>query len=269
MKDITHERIDDWDEELDENGKRVHYVNYVQYLRMESESDPWSLIEMVPKTNIVVDMPEPKRYMLPPRKGWFDPKDHYEEWNHGVTPYIKETVFCARKAGCDTCVVVVPGTAIRGLAKATEYSDSLITPACCVASLTAEIDDDATTSDSMEFMWHNLTTIASDVVVPPYGGEVNETMHPHEGKDPADAPANKWALFPEPEPEVIPKDYPKNLPPFSECLDHPIPDLPKKKPVTSGKKKKPVAASGGAPPPRKKDTVKKDPGKAKSKPKKK
>lgn len=84
---------------------------------------------------------------------------------------------------------------------------------------------------------HDFATIVSDIKVPPHDGPIDETMHPHEGKDPANAPENKWAAFPEPEPEVIPKSYP-NLPPFSECLDHPIPDIDRKRAVQSMSKKK-------------------------------
>jgi len=241
MKDVTHDRIDDWDEELDENGKRIHTVNYVQFMRMESEDDPWSLVEMIPKVNIVVEYPEPKRYMLPPRKGWFDPKRHYPEWEDGPEPYLKETVWWARQAGCDTVIAVVPGTAIQCLADAAGYSSDLATPPCCVATVVADFVGD--NRGDVEWTVHSFAADGSDISIPPFQGNVDEIVHPHEGKDPDAAPENRWAAFPEPEPEVIPSDYP-DLPPFSQCLDVPLPDIPRKKPVQPKQKK------GGKKPPK-------------------
>lgn len=233
MKEHTHERIDAWDEERDDNGKKIHTVNYVQYMRLENENDPWSLVEMNPKANIVVNMAEPKRYMLPPRKGWFDPKDHYEEWKEGPEKYVRQTVYWARQAGCETVIMVVPSATMESVIVAAGGPADRETPPCSVASLLVEIPDSATSPNAIQWTLHRFSTVdmlqsnANDAI-PPFSGPISESMHPHEGKDPSAAPANRWAAFPDPPPEVLPKDYP-DLPPFSMCLEEPLPDVKPRK----------------------------------------
>jgi hypothetical protein len=234
MKEKTQQRIDDWDEARDETGKKIHFVNYLQYLRVETATDPWSLVEMVPKINLVVDFVEPKRYMLPPRQGWFDPKKQYKEWQDGVDKYVKEAVWLARSAGCDTVVMVVPASTVQDVIQASGGGGGVESPVqvspCCVASFIATAGDGASSSEDVDLQFHKFAdapSLTSDTI-PPHGGPIAEIMHPHPGKDPADAPENRWALFPDPEPEVLPRNYPK-LPPFSMCLEQPLPPPPKKK----------------------------------------
>jgi len=261
-KDVTHDAIDEWDEQLDESGKRAHYVNYLQYFRLEDESDPWSLKEMNPKVNIVVATSEPKKYMLPPRTGWFDPKKHFSEWKEGATSSIRKTVWWARQAGCDTALMIVPGSAIKALVD----DEEKLTPPCCAAAFSADVGDD---ENDIEFTLHSFSdnpALDANLSVPAFTGQIDELASPHEGNDPAEAPDNLWALFPEPEPEYLPKDYPE-LPAFGTALDVPLPpkiEKPKQqkkkkdesappsprkqKPPESpkGKKKKPPAPGGAA-----------------------
>lgn len=216
-------------------------------MRIENPSDPWSLTEMVPKINLVVEFVEPKRYMLPPRKGMFTPKKHYKEWKEGVEPYVKDTVVQARNAGCDTVIMVVPASCMKEMARTVLGRDVENSP-CCVATLVADV----ASADSVSWTWHGFATADSlknnVALIPSFTGPIDALYHPHEGKDPSDAPANKWAAFPEPEPEVLPANYP-DLPPFSMSLDEPLPNIPKKKPVTS-KKKKPKSSKSQSKPKR-------------------
>jgi hypothetical protein len=249
MKEKTQQRIDDWDEARDESGKKVHFVNYVRYLRVETPADPWSLVEMVPKLNIVVDYVEPKRYMLPPRQGWFDPKKQYKEWQESVDTYVKESVWWARLAGCDTVIIVVPASTMQSmLESAGESSSSVVTSPCCVASFVATAGEGASSPEDVKLQLHKCVEAVSlqEDSIPTHGGPVEVAMHPHPGNDPSEAPENKWALFPEPEPENLPRNYPK-LPPFSMSLESPLPAPPKKKqpasPPSSPKKGKAPPAS--------------------------
>lgn len=229
MKESTQTRIDEWDEARDESGKKIHHVNYIQFMRLENVKDPWSLKEMIPKSSILVNYAEPKKYMLPPRQGWFDPKKQYKEWNDGVEDHVKEAVWMARQAGCDTVLLVVPGTTLRHMVGAAGgATDAEATP-CCVATMTAVVDASASSAADIQWKFYQLTTSTaiSTECIPPFDGPVDEVMHPHEGKDPAQAPENRWAAFPEPEPEVLPRNYPK-LPPFSMSLEAPLPPPPKK-----------------------------------------
>jgi hypothetical protein len=247
MKEMTQQRIDDWDEARDETGRKIHYVNYAQYMRLNDPADPWSLVEMVPKLNLVVDYVEPKRYMLPPRQGWFDPRKQYKEWQDSVDKYVKEAAWLARLAGCDTVVMIVPASTIQSVAQASGGGDTSVHPSpCCVASFVATALDGASSSDGIKLHFHKFadaSSVKSDII-PPHGGSVDEVMHPHPGKDPAAAPENKWALFPDPEPEVLPRNYPK-LPPFRMCLEEPLPPQPKKKqqPPSPASPKKETAPS--------------------------
>lgn len=257
IKEKTHDHIDEWDEARDENGKRIHLVNYVQFLRLESEKDPWSITEMNPKVNIVVEFSEPKRYMLPPRKGFFDPKEQYTEWKEGPEPHIKDTIWLARQAGCDTVIMVISKACMEAILK--ECGESEKASPCSVATLTASIDDSASDGSSVKVKLHKSYSASKFIkkaskAIPKFGGPVDELLHPHEGNDPASALPVKWATFPQPEPEVIPADYP-DLPPFKMSLEVPLPEVQKRKPVPAGQKKpkksKPMLKPKAPPSPKK------------------
>jgi len=233
IKEATQQRIDDWDEARDpETGKKIHAINHVQYFRISEPNDPWSLTELVPKINLLVDVIEPKKYMLTPRQGMFDPKKHFHEWKDGIEPSVRQTVWWAREAGCDTVIIVVTDHAMKGMCQAVGAGGEVSSaPPSSVATFVAEVGDMATSPESIRFSFFRFATLSKlksqgHSIIPPFSGQINELKHPHEGMDPANAPKNKWAAFPDPEPEVIPPYYP-GLPPFSKCLEEPLPPLSK------------------------------------------
>lgn len=254
MREKTHDRIDEWDEARDETtGKKLHYVNYMQFMRYEKpfkSKDPWALIGMTPKINIVVEYTEPKRYMLPPRKGWFDPQDNYSEWKEGIEPSLKQTIWWARQAGCETVMIFVPAPVLKAIDSETKAS------ACSAVSLVVNIPDKAKSADDVSWTVFRSTNLLKKEqgILPPFPGPINELKHPHEGQDPADAPHNQWAAFPDPEPEVLAPNYP-DLPPFSMSLEAPLPPEPKLRDIPGitdqekPKKKGPPSSQSRPPPP--------------------
>ena len=233
IKEATQQRIDDWDETRDpETGKKIHAINHVQYFRISEPNDPWSLTELVPKINLLVDVIEPKKYMLTPRQGMFDPKKHFNEWKDGIEPSVRQTVWWARQAGCDTVIIVVTDHAMKDMCQAIGAGGEVSSaPPSSIATFVAEVGDMATSPESMRFSFFRFATLSKlksqgHSIIPPFSGQINELKHPHEGMDPGDAPKNKWAAFPDPEPEVIPPYYPE-LPPFVKCLEEPLPPLSK------------------------------------------
>jgi hypothetical protein len=239
MKEKTQERIDAWDDARDESGSKLHQVTAVQYFRIEKNSNPWILKEMVPKCNLLIDITEPKHYMLTPRQGYSDPKKHYKEWEQTAEPYIKKAILSARKVGCDTVIMVVPGAAIKSVAG--DAVASYPTP-CCVASLRATVANNA--PEDVQLRVHKVVeAIGADVstVIPPFAGSVDRLIEPPMGKDPTKVNlpgSSKWAQFPAPEPEVIPASYP-SLPDFALALDMPMPELSSSKAPSSQPQRKP------------------------------
>jgi hypothetical protein len=233
MKEHTQKRVDDWDEALDPAGKKIHQVNSLMFLRIEDVSNPWSLKEMTDKLNLIVDFIEPKKFMLTPRKGMFDPKKHYQEWGQSAEVYVRQTAWWARQAGCDTVIMVVPGSAITEMGQALGVALDDVSP-CSLASFGAEAPDGATTSDALKwkfFKHSNLQTLKQlkQQAIPPFSGQITPLLQPDPDKDPSKAPQHKWAAFPDPPAEVLPPDYP-DLPAFSSCFEAPVPAVPKRKP---------------------------------------
>ncbi|GKY91374.1 hypothetical protein MPSEU_000109600 [Mayamaea pseudoterrestris] len=241
----TAKRIDEWDEARDANGQKLHQVTAVQYLRMTNDdsNNPWSLAAMVPKCNLLIDMAEPKRYMLTPRKGVSNPKQHYKEWEQTAEPYLKQAVLAARRVGCDTIILVVPAAAMQSVVP--ELSGATPAP-CCVASLVATVGDE--NADSIQWSVHKVAnpidSSNATSLIPRFTGSINSLVDPPEGQDPSTANppgTNVWAQFPPPAPEVLPANYP-NLPDFCAALEAPMPVLKSTAPQFSGKtktKKKP------------------------------
>lgn len=210
----------------------------VQYLRVADTADPWSLEDLTMKNNILVDLIDPKRYMTPPRKGQLHKKRVGRIEQPGPEQGVRQAVLWSRQVGCDAVILFVGKAAMQELAKTAgllESEDELVAPACSLASLVADVPDKAEEEEivsaqllsDIDFEFYGFFTSEElqhdpSVAIPPYTGPVDTIVPPPEGKDPMTVPVNQWSKFPPPEPENIPDDYP-DLPPFSKCLEVPLP----------------------------------------------
>lgn len=218
-KECAQEPVKEWKNErgVDE----VRRVIDVQYLRIENQSDPWSLQDLTPQINLIVDMLEPNKYLYPPRKGGFEKKIGSsnilkKELEIGPDLFVKESILKARQVGCDTVLLFVPTIAIEKiLAECTDNPNpGLVPEASCIATVFANIDDSiGDNGESITFKYFGYSS-ADDVmsdpaaVIPDFTGPVDVLIPPPEGKDPDSVPPNQWSKFPLPQPEVIPDDYP-------------------------------------------------------------
>ena len=205
----------------------------LQYLRIEDATNPWTLVDLTQKTNILVDLIDPKRYMTPPRKGYLAPKRQEVVVQPGVEEGVQQAVLWARQTGCDTVILTIGQAAMQELAKKAnllQSEDNLEVPPCSLASLVADVPSE-TDPSSISLKFHGFFTSQElaqdpDAAIPPYTGPVDVTIPPPEGNDPMTMPVNQWSKFPPPQPENIPADYP-DLPPFSQALTAPIPARPR------------------------------------------
>jgi hypothetical protein len=203
-------------------------VDLTQFLRVINPEDPYSLRIMAPKVSLAVDYWEPDKYKFPPRTGSFDPKKQDKTWKKGALPTINQSVWLARQTGCDTVIMVVPSAAMQQLAQTAGWDRECEPSACCVASFVADVDD---SKKGKEIDWHmhgfsTLHVMERDPmdVIPPFTGEVDILTEPPVGEDPQAVASSKWAAFPPPEPEALPRDYP-DLPDFCTALEVPAPTV--------------------------------------------
>jgi len=228
MKDATRERIKEWQDSVPpvEEGEEAEnrFVADVQYLRFEENENPYSLEHMSMKFNIVTELLRPKKIMQPPRKGLWETKQH-EASPSIAQQTLDECIHTARKAGCDTVIIVVSPELIQEVCERSDVGEASneLAPGCIVILL-AEPDEEG---EGVAWSFHSLTDYDDfgSSAIPPFSGPIEPTvpMPPDFAKAMEEAGEERWNLFPPPPPENIPPNYPKDIPSFSECLALPEP----------------------------------------------
>jgi len=214
MKGTAQDFVKEW--KADRNVDPPRRVLDCQYLRLETEDDPWSLQPLTPKVNLCVDKLEPKTYLTPPRQGRLTTKLNVDETVEelAVMPStaVDDCVWKARQVGCDTVLLTVPAACLEDMLQQVtgEASSPLQIGPCSVVTLTATVDDGA----GQVVDWDLFGTFTAQEIedgaaaVPAFPGPVDCLVPPPPDKDPASVPANQWSKFPPPQPENIPPDYP-------------------------------------------------------------
>ena len=179
-------------------------------------TDPWGLFPMSLKFNMVTDLIRPNKIMEPHRKGCFE--SNLPPLPDAVAKTsLERCIGLARKAGCDTVVAVVPPQLIA------EVMNDWQAPQASIASLTVEVDNNGNVTS-----WQVHSTAEAGFFdesnIPIYEGPIEPTIAPPEHYLAAMDGGEKWGSFPPPEPEKIPKNYPKDIPPFGQALSLSEPD---------------------------------------------
>ena len=215
MKNEVQAHVKEWVAEgrTASNPEDQHMCADTQYLKFAEDgngTDPYGLFPMSLKFNLITDLLKPNKIMEPHRKGCFE-----STLPPLPPPVAKQSlercVGLARQAGVDTVLAVVPPQLIA------ELMNGWDAPQGSVASLTAEVNDAGQVTG-----WRNFGTAESGFFdasnVPPYAGPVAPTKEPPVSHTTAMEGGEKWGAFPPPEPEKIPKNYPKDIPPFGQAL---------------------------------------------------
>lgn len=216
MKDEVQAHVKEWVAEgrTASNPEDQHMCADTQYLKFAEDgngTDPYGLFPMSLKFNIVTDLIKPNKILDPHRKGCFESTLPPLPASVAKTS-LERCVGLARQAGVDTVVAVVPPALIAELTNGWEA------PPGSVASLTAQVDDDGRVTG-----WRVFGTAAEGgffdaTHVPPHGGPVPPTKERPVALAAAMEGGEKWGAFPPPEPEKVPKNYPKDIPPFGQAL---------------------------------------------------
>jgi hypothetical protein len=189
--------------------RTVHPPRKVLEAQFLHQADPahwWSLRPLTGKRNLLVDLLAPDRYLPPPRQGTVQSMlDRTADGAaHDPVRAVRDCVWAARTAGCDTVLLILPAptiaAALSQLMGGGHSNDVDVSPLSMTACSVDIHDDD----ESME--WSLLHRGAGGKLPPP--GPVDCTDVPPADIDPASVPPNQWSVFPVAEPENIPDDYP-------------------------------------------------------------
>lgn len=215
-KDQIQAHIKEWVAEgrTAAKGTDAHLCADTQYLKFGEDgegTDPYGLSPMSLKFNMVTDLLKPKKIMEPHRKGCFE--STLPPLPDSVArSSLEKCIGIARKAGCDTVVAVVSKELIA------EVTHNWQAPPGAIASLTVEVNDNGQVTNWAVHSTVECGQFFDGAHVPTFAGAVPPTIEAPEHFHAAMEGGEKWGAFPPPEPEKIPKNYPKDIPPFGQAL---------------------------------------------------
>lgn len=221
MKDHVQERIQRWLQSAipTKNMAEYRFAADVQFFKFDKKGDPYSLAPMSLKFNLPSNLLKPNKILEPHRSGTY----------HSKLPPLPDSasqkaldraVETARKAGCDTIIIVATAALILEFFDRIDVEIDSIEPGDVIA-LEAK-----TKKDGLIWKVHAVAECGQFKVenLPPFEGPLEPSKPPPEDwkKAMEEIGEEKWGLYPPPEPETIPPRYP-SIPPFSKCLDLPNP----------------------------------------------
>jgi Histidine phosphatase superfamily (branch 1) len=233
MKDKVQERVKKWVDGnndadatvVSEDSPAEEAAGYrlaadVQYLRMEQDNDPYSLVPMSLKFNIVNDLLAPNKIMEPHRNGVYNSKLPPTPASVALQR-LDHAVYLARTAGCDTIILVVTPELISAVAQQSGDAGTELVGPGDVTSFVVDVGDGP--DDALSWTLHSVAECGTfdETSMPPFTGSIERTIHPSEEFEAAMKAegGEKWGAFPPPLPEVIKPNYPKDIPPFGQALD--------------------------------------------------
>ena len=220
-KDEIQDHVKEWVAEgrTASTPEDTHLCADTQFLKFGEDgsgTDPYGLMPMSLKFNFVTDLLKPNKIMEPHRKGCFE--SNIPPLPPSVAKSsLERCIGLARQAGCDTVIAFVSKELIASV-----MNDWDATPGA-TASLTVDVNDDGTVTG-----WNVYSTAECGFFdagnVPPHEGTIEPSVPPPPGHLEVLQGAEKWGAFPPPMPEKIPKNYPKDIPPFGQALSLTEPD---------------------------------------------
>lgn len=217
-KDEMQDHIKEWVAEgrTATTAEEQHMCADTQFLKFAEDgngTDPYGLFPMSLKFNMIQDLLRPNKIMDPHRQGCF------ESTLPPLPPSValgslERCIGMARMAGCDTVMAVVSPELIAQVMNGWEA------PPGAVGSLTVDVQEHGGT---FTCDWHVHSTSTEPGFfdksnIPPDFSPVPPTIEPPAHFATAMEGGEKWGAFPPPEPEKVPKNYPKDIPPFGQAL---------------------------------------------------
>lgn len=214
-KDQIQDHVKEWvaDGRTASSPDQCQICADAQYLKFDEDgngNDPYGLFPMSLKFNMVTDLLRPNKFMDTHRKGCFE--SNLPPLPPSVAKStLERCIGIARQAGCDTVMAVVSPELIA------EIANDWQAPAGSIASLTVDVND-----NGQVIAWQVHSTAEAGFFdasnIPNYPGPIEATIAPPEHHLAAMEGGEKWGAFPPPEPEKLPKNYPKDIPPFGQAL---------------------------------------------------